>query len=157
MDQDTWLAGLLADRPTLAVEGDELTLTAGSTVVTLLDRVVAAPDRPLVGTEWRVESLVRGEAVSSTPGEAEASMTCRDDGTVAVATGCNRGTGTWVEGEGTVTISGLTLTRMACPGDRGELERAVLEVLGAGELQEEITAAALRLTAGDVGLGLRAD
>lgn len=157
MDQDSWLADLLTSGPTAVLDGDELTLTAGATVVSLLDRVVADPDRPLVGTVWRVDSLVSGETVASTPGGAEASMTFREDGTVEVMAGCNRGRGTWVEGDGTVTVSELALTRMACPGDGDELERSVLEVLEAGELQVQITAGSLRLTAGDVGLGLRAD
>jgi heat shock protein HslJ len=157
MDQDTWLADLLTSRPTLDLDGDELTLTSGPTVLSLLDRVVADPDRPLVGTTWRVDSLVTGEAVSSTPGEAQATLTFREDGTVEVMAGCNRGRGTWVEGDGTVTLSGIALTRMACSGDRAELEEAVLRVLQAGELEVRITAASLQLLAGDLGLGLRAE
>lgn len=158
MDQDTWLAGLLTSRPTLALADDDtLTLTSGTTVLSLLDRVVADPDRPLVGTPWRVDSLISGEAVSSVPAGAEATVTFGEDGTVAVAPGCNRGSGSYEQGEGTVTVGQLALTRMACPGPRGELEAAVLEVLGSGELTVEIEAARLTLRAGDTGLGLRAD
>ncbi|GGK83305.1 META domain-containing protein [Ornithinimicrobium pekingense] len=157
MDQDTWLAGLLTGRPALAVQGDELTLTAGSTVLTLLDREVADPDRPLVGTTWRVDSLISGDAVSSVPAGAEATLTFGEDGTVSVSPGCNRGSGSYERGEGTVSVGPLVLTRMACQGPRGELESAVLEVLVAGELTARIEAASLTLQAGDVGLGLRAD
>jgi heat shock protein HslJ len=157
MDQDTWLADLLTARPAVATDGDILTLTTAATVLTLQDREVADPDRPLVGTTWRVDSLVTGESVSTTPGGAEATITFAADGSVQVRPGCNRGQGTWTEGEGTVTVGPLALTRMACPGDRGELEQAVLAVLGAGELEVDITADRLTLTAGDRGLGLVAD
>lgn len=158
MEQDAWLADLLTGGPALALDGDELALTSGSTVVTLLDRVVADPDRPLVGTTWRVDGLVSGETVSSTPGDAEATLTFAEDGSVEVLAGCNRGRGTWSEGEDgqSLTVGPLALTRMACEGARGELEASVLQVLGAGELQVDITAATLRLTAGDAGLVLRA-
>ncbi len=73
-------------------------------------------------------------------------------------TGCNRGRGTWSEGEDgqSLTVGPLALTWMVCEGARGELEAAVLAVLGAGELQVEITAGTLRLTAGGTGLVLRA-
>jgi heat shock protein HslJ len=157
MEQDTWLADLLTAEPALAADGDQVTLTTASTVLTLTDREVADPDRPLVGTPWRVDSLISGEMVSSVPAGAEASMTFGEDGTVQVSPGCNRGSGSYTEGEGTVTVGPLALTRMACEGPRGELERAVLEVLEAGVLQVALTAASLTLTAGDTGLGLRAD
>ncbi|WP_122262887.1 META domain-containing protein [Ornithinimicrobium cerasi] len=156
MSQDAWLADLLTAEPALAVDGDTLTLTTASTVLTLLDRELADPDRPLVGTTWLVDSLITGETVSSAPGGAEASLTLAEDGSAQVMAGCNRGRGSWAQGEGTLTVSALALTRMACPGDRGELERAVLAVLEAGELGVEITADRLTLTAGDLGLGLRA-
>lgn len=139
------------------MQGDELTLTAGSTVLTLLDREVADPDRSLVGTSWRVDSLISGDAVSSVPAGAEATLTFAEDGTVSVSPGCNRGSGSYERGEGTVSVGPLAATRMACQGPRGELESAVLEVLGAGELTVRIEAASLTLQAGDVGLGLRAD
>lgn len=154
MDQDTWIAELLSSRPTLALDGDELTVTSGDTVVTLLDRVVADPDRPLEGTEWKVTSLLSGDAVSSVPAGVEASMTFGEDGRLTVSPGCNRGSGTYEKGEGTVTVSAVALTRMFCDGPRGELETAVLEILNAGELTVEIEASQLTLRAGDKGLVL---
>src|SRR5262245_20056013 len=43
MDQDTWLDAVLTSKPTVAVEGDTLTITAEGATVTLLDRKVADP------------------------------------------------------------------------------------------------------------------
>ncbi len=156
-EQDAWLSDVLTGRPSIAVDGDELTLTSGTTVVTLTDRVVADPDRPLVGSVWRVDSLISGDAVSSTPGDAQASLVFGDDGTVQVRGGCNTGSASYTAGEGTVTIGPVRMTRMACDDERGELETAVLRVLDAGELQVKIEAGRLTLTGDGGGLGLKAD
>ena len=58
MDQDTWLAAVLTSRPTIALDGDTLTLAAEGTLVTLVDRETADPDRPLEGTTWNLEGVV---------------------------------------------------------------------------------------------------
>lgn len=155
-EQDIWLSDLLTSRPTLALHDDELVLTTPTETVTLLDRVVADPDRPLVGTVWRVDSLISGDTVSSTPGTAEASLTFGGDGTVQVRGGCNTGSASYTVGEGTLTVGPVAMTRMACGDERGELEAAVLRVLEAGELQMEIEADRLTLSADGAGLGLHA-
>ena len=67
--QDDWVFAFLGAGPTVALAGDELTLTAGSTAIRFLDREVAEPDLPLVGTTWTVVSLIGGDAVSSVPQE----------------------------------------------------------------------------------------
>ncbi len=155
-EQDAWVGDLLAAGPTVAETDGTLTVTSGTTVITLLDRKIADPDRPLVGTLWRVETLISNDAASSTPGGAEATLTFNEDGTVAVATGCNRGRGTFEQGEGTITISAVALTRMACQDERGELEQAVLKVIETPGLTATIEADSLTLTDGTTGLGLRA-
>lgn len=155
-EQDRWLADLLARRPSAVVAADELTLTAGTTRIVLLDRRVAEPDRPLVGTEWVVESLISDQSVSSVPGEARASITFHDDGTVSVQPGCNTGGGRFVTEGTTLTITQIILTRMACIDERDDLETAVLAVLEAPELDVRIDADSLTLMAGERGLQLRA-
>lgn len=159
MAQDAWLAALLESGPALAVDGDTLILTGGSTVLTLQDREVADPDRPLTGTVWRVDSLISGDAVSTVPGEAEATLTFAEDGTVEVRGGCNQGSGEYTleDDGGTVDVGPVAMTLMACEGERGELEDHVLTVLNAGELTVQIVADRLTLSAGEVGLGLTAE
>ena len=64
MDQDTWFSALLTSKPTVSVDGDELTITAtDGTVVTFLDQSVANPDLPLEGTTWSVDGLVSGVVI----------------------------------------------------------------------------------------------
>lgn len=155
--QDAWLVRLLEAGPSVEVQDDTLTLTGNATVITFVDREVADPDRPLVGTVWRVDSLVEGDAVSSAPGRAAATLTFGDDGIVELLGSCNQGSADYqlTEGEKHLLIGDLDMTAMACDEERGELERAVLELLRAGELSVDINADTLTLTAGDEGLVLR--
>lgn len=71
MDQDRWLADLFTGGLDLALDGDRLTITAGTVIIDLLDRVVADPDHPLIGTEWVLDGIISGTgdsaAVSSVP------------------------------------------------------------------------------------------
>src|SRR5262245_47429249 len=46
--QDDWLFGFLGSGPSVALAANQLVLTAGDTVVTLVDRELAEPDLPLV-------------------------------------------------------------------------------------------------------------
>mgnify|MGYP006189943333 CR=1 FL=1 len=60
---------------------------------------------------FKVERLMAGD------------VTFAEDGTVSVSPGCNRGSGSYERGEGTVSVGPLVLTRMACQGPRGEREQ----------------------------------
>jgi heat shock protein HslJ len=153
MDQDQWLASLL-DGATIRLEGDTLTLTKAAVALTLVDREVVDPDRPLLGTRWVVDGLVEGDAVSSVPSGVVAALTFAA-GRVDVEAGCNRGGGTVTVAEGTLTFGPIALTKMACEGGAMEVERLVSAVLG-GEARYSIDAGTLTLDAGAVGLVLRA-
>ncbi len=159
MAQDEWLAGLLGAGPMLTIDGDELTVDAGSASITLLDREVAEPDLPVEGTRWVVDGIVADEAVSSIPAEVVASLTI-DAGTAAVETGCNTGRGTVEVGAGTLVFGPLATTLVACPPDVTDVEQAVLVTLQ-GEVDYEVDGDRLALrrgtTDGMVGLQLVAD
>lgn len=157
MEQDTWLTGLLTGSPTVALDADELVLTSadGATVVTMLDRVVADPDRPLEGTRWVVESTISADAVSSIPSGATASITITE-GTVAIESGCNTGSGSVTVGEDTLTFGPIATTARECENDLMDLEAAVFAALD-GETTYEIEADVLTFRSGENGLVLRAD
>lgn len=133
MRQDTWLSGLLGDRPAVDLEGDRLTLRTDDTVLVLTEEVERTA--PLEGTVWQLDSVISGGsddgAVSSLPqgaGGGRSGLSI-EDGTLTVHTGCNRGSAPVEIGESDLTVGPLRLTKMACPGARGELERTFLEVL----------------------------
>jgi heat shock protein HslJ len=152
--QDEWLFGFLGSGVTVRLTGNDLVLEDGGTVIRLLDREIADPDLPLAGPTWTVVSIIDGDAVSSVPDGVVATLRFGADGRVAISTGCN-------EGGGSVTVSGATLrfvdvalTKRACQGPAGEIEQAVLAVLGGEEVAFTIEARSLELRAGPRGLHL---
>jgi heat shock protein HslJ len=155
-NQDDWIATFFSSRPTLQLTGNELVLERDGLVITLLDRTVADPDLPLVGTTWTVNSIVSGSTVSSVPDGVVASLQLTADGAVRVQTGCNTGTGRYQVDGATIRFSQIALTRRACIGAAGEMEKAVMAVVGAQQVAYRVEAQGLTLTAGERGLGLGA-
>ena len=145
--QDDWLIAFLASSPTFVLNGNDLTLTSGTTVVTLLDREVAEPDQPLVGPIWLLNSIVTGDAVSSVPAGVTASLTFNADGTVDIHFGCNSGGGKYAVDGDSITFSDLIQTEMACAGAAGQVEAAVIAVLTAESLTFAVDASTLTISA----------
>jgi heat shock protein HslJ len=138
----------------MRLEGDELVLEDGETVITLLDREVADPDLPLIGPVWTVTAIIEGDAVSSVPEDVLATLVFTDDGQVMVTTGCNSGSGGVEVRTTTILFGDLALTRMACAGPAGEMEQAMLTVLSADVVRYEIEASILDLSIAGFGLQL---
>lgn len=155
MDQDSWLASFLSSRPTVGLDGDTLTLSGGDVTITLLDREVADPDRPLVGTSWTVDSLVTADAASSVPVDVRVPGLTFDAGRVTVDAGCNTGSGEYEATDRDIAFGPIAITRMACDAASMEVEGHVLAVLD-GAATYAIEADVLALTNGDTGLVLRA-
>jgi heat shock protein HslJ len=153
--QDDWLFGTLGGKPTLALNGNDLTVTLGGTVIQLLDREIADPDVELVGPLWTVESIISGEAVSSVPQGATATFQVRADGTVDLQTGCNSGGGKFAADATSLRFMDIITTDRACAGAAGELEAAVVRLLSAAAVDYLIDANVLTLRAGNEGLQLR--
>jgi len=153
MDQDSWLVAFLGGAQ-VTLAADTLTLANGDVTMTLTDRKVADPDRPLEGTRWVVDGIVTGDAVSSVPAGVTAALTIAD-GKLALEAGCNIGGGSVTVKPATVTVGPLMLTKKACEPGPSMVESAVVEVL-TGEVAYAIEADVLTLTNGRIGLTLRA-
>ncbi|MBA3877939.1 MAG: hypothetical protein C0498_13640 [Anaerolinea sp.] len=153
MEQDRWLAELLG-RATITLDGDTLTMENSTVRLTLVDREVADPDRPLLGTRWVVDGLISGGAVSSVPAGVIAALAF-SDGRADVEAGCNSGGGTVEVTDTTLAFGPIGLTKMACAPEAMAVEGAVVAVLS-GTVAYTIDAGALTLTAGGTGLMLRA-
>ena len=153
MAQDTWIASFVAGAG-VRLDGDTLTLGKDGDTLTLVDRVVSDPDRPLAGTRWVVDGIVSGGSVGSVPQGVTAALTFSDD-RVDVEAGCNRGAGGVQIGAGTITFGPIALTKMACAGQAMLVEDAVTTALS-GEVTYSIEAGTLMLEAGGRGLVLRA-
>lgn len=156
MAQDEWLIEVLGSKPTVTLVGDQLAINGEGVLIHLMDRRVVEPDRAITGPTWVVDSIFSGDAVSSVPQGAVATLVFHADGTLDVDTGCNTGQGRWKAVGGGIEVVGLGLTKRFCMGANGELERAVIATLGAGTVAAAIEADQLILRAGVNGLGLRA-
>ena len=129
MSQDQWLIDFLGSSPTFVLDGNDLTLTSGTTVVTLLDREVAEPDQPFVGTTWSLNTLIDGGTASSIPVGVDATITFSADGTFSMHDGCNSGGGKYTVDGDTITFSEVVMTKIACSGAASQVEQAVLAVI----------------------------
>jgi heat shock protein HslJ len=156
--QDEFLAGFVTSGPTVELAGDVLTLSDGNVTIEATDRIVADPDRPIIGTRWELDSIVEADAVSSVPGEVEAFVEFADDGSLSLFDGCNDGAGAVEVGEDELQIGAIASTRKACEGDSQKLVSDAYQVVLAsgGSVLFEVDADLLTITNGDRGLVFRA-
>ena len=159
MDQDTWLSEFLTSLPFIALDDNTLRLSNDDVTITLLDVSEANPTIALEGTTWVVTGTVANEAISTVPADSMATLTITD-GTAAVNTGCNTGSGTVEVTDTTLTFGPIATTRMACPEDVMALETSVVTALD-GEVTYEITGDTMKIRKGEgadaVGLDLTAE
>lgn len=158
---DRWLSDLLGAAPRWELVGDRLTVRTASRTVTLLDKSVAKPDKPLRGTNWLVIGLLTPDAqvTSQTIDQAKPALSIAEDGNVLGSTGCNRMTGNAVI-ETAPTGSDITfrlgVTEMACAPEVMAIERSVLRAV-TGVVHATVDADILTMRNGDGnGLTLRA-
>lgn len=153
--QDDWLTDFLTSEPTLRLNGDSLRLTSGDTTIDLLDIEVADPDRPLVGTRWRINTVVDGQSANSFAEEAEAYLTFGDDGTISGRTACNSFSARYEVDGPRLSVSRLIATDASCKGYAAEIQAALFDVLH-GDSIIDIETDQLSLTAADgKGVSLR--
>jgi heat shock protein HslJ len=109
----------------------------------------------LVGTIWVLDSLISGEAVSSTVGE-RATLQFNADGTFSASTGCRDVTGEYTVLGNQVQATLDPYDTIGCADGLGDQDNHVLEVISNG-FTVTIQGESLTLTAGDKGLGYRAE
>lgn len=149
MVQDRWLTDILSLEPIVELDGDTLTMRgAGGATLEFLDRTVADPDRPVVGTRWVLDGIRDGDAVSTVPEGVIASITIDDDGNAVVEAGCNRGSAGVEITDDTMLFGPLALTRMMCEPDAMDVEAIMAAVLD-GEVRYTIEADRLMLDSAD--------
>ncbi len=87
-DQDQLVADLLSATPVVALEGDVLRLTAGEVSVVFLDKRVADPDRPIIGSRWTVTGFVDADMASAIAIELPGWITIGTDSSMSGFDGC---------------------------------------------------------------------
>ncbi|GAA0932335.1 META domain-containing protein [Virgisporangium aurantiacum] len=154
-EQDSWLYGFFRGRPSWQLTGNDLVLTGGDLTLTLIDRAVAEPARPLVDTKWTVDTIVAsGGSASSVPSGESATMTFTGDNRVSGYTGCNQFFGPVTVAGNQITFGVLGSTDRACPGAAGALEADLMKIIGSATVTYRIEGDRLILTAPD-GSGLQ--
>ena len=158
-DADAWMGRFLEARPAWSLSADTLTLTTDAATVTLRDKAVVEPDRPLVGTTWRVDTLVSAQAAMTSVAleQARPTLTLHPDQSVTGWTGCNTFYGRAEIAGSTVTFAPVNTGGPACAGELGDIERSIVGTLE-GPVQAIVDADRLTLSGakGD-GLVLRAE
>lgn len=156
MDQDTALAEFFAEPITFAVGDDFLSLAGtGDRAYELTDEAEVAPVADLVGPTWRLTTIVDGAGpdgtASSVPDGVVATVVFGDDGQLTVNTGCNEGGAAYTDDGGAITLTDFAVEQAGCTGGPGEVETAVLAVLGdAGQpFTAVVDGQGLTLTAAD--------
>jgi heat shock protein HslJ len=140
---------------TVRVEGDRLVLSGDGAELTF-EPVPPVPTQALVDTLWRLESLVEGETVSSTSGDA--TLRLAPDGSLDGSTGCRSFRGRYTTRGDEVVVTELEAdngTAGACGPELTRQDELVLDVLGDG-FRAEVAGDRLTLDAGGSGLGYRA-
>lgn len=138
---------------TAARDGGSLVLSGpGVELRFALIRPVA--NASITGTVWVLESLISGDAVSSTVSE-RVTLEFHPDGTLAASTGCRLVTGRYtISGnQAQVTLDPYDL--VGCVEPMGGQDMHVLAVIS-DEFSIAIDGTSLTLTAGDRGLGYSA-
>lgn len=152
MKQDAWLSGLFA-KPVQFMSGDNATIVSGTTVLALSDRASVHPDKPLVGTRWKLDTIIVGDVASSVPSGHKGSL--RIEGRTLHGTdGCNDGTGTVLIRGGLISFSDVEFTELPCPS--GSQDAPSYRSFLAGAASYVITENRLTLTRGGHGLGFTA-
>jgi heat shock protein HslJ len=134
-------------------DADQLRLTGPATELdfTLLQ---PTPDVDPVGTSWRLESLITGDAVSSVFGEA--ALLLAVDGTLSGSTGCRSFGGSYTLETDELEVTDLVVDQRACDDQSAGQDGQVLELLG-GPLRVTISGDRMTLMGGANGLDYRAE
>jgi heat shock protein HslJ len=111
-------------------DGDRLTLT-GAGVELSFTTVPPVPDADLVGTDWRLDTIVDGNSASSVS-DRPATLRLGPDGRLTGSTGCNDFGATWQQAGDRIAIDDFAITLVGCGGDLGRQETAVTAALQDG-------------------------
>jgi heat shock protein HslJ len=118
MEQESAYLALLNTAATATTGNDRLTLAdaKGRTILIFTRQVPPAPE-PLTGTNWTLDSLYSGDAVSSVLSGTMITAVFDREGRVSGSTGCNHYSGSYTVTENSLAISSLGSTKMACQGE----------------------------------------
>ena len=117
MDQESTYLSLLSQATAFTVEGDSLFLVnAKGTKILSFAKVIPPEPKPLIGTNWSLESVHTAQAVSSVISDTTLTAVFDNNGRVSGSSGCNRYFAGYNFTGTTIFMSGTGSTKMACTG-----------------------------------------
>jgi len=150
-EQDQRLSALLASKPSWRLDGENLVLSSPSAEVVLIPRDV----RPLVGTTWKLDTLIQGDVAGSGPAGVGATLVFGPD-EVTVSGLCNLRTVKYQASGSTITFELGPLTKMSCAPEIMAVESAAVALFD-GQAAYKIDTDTLTITKGDKGLHFTAE
>jgi len=145
MDQETWFSELLTANPTIALDGDTLTLSGDGTTVTFTG---AAAGGSLDGREFLSQSVEGQELV-----EGSTIRLGFADGSISAHAGCNQMNGAYTLDGDVLHVEALATTEMACEPPLMDQDTWLAEFLSSGPAVT-LDGDTLTLTSGDVSIVL---
>lgn len=109
-----------------AVDGDTLTLSGNDSEL-VFQRAAPPSTADVVGTTWKLDSLIDGNTVSTTQGEG--TLVLKDDGTLSGNTGCRQFHGSYTITDGELSAPKLATTMQACPKGLDAQDQLVQSVI----------------------------
>ncbi len=132
-------------------DGDRLALV-GDGVELVYERLAPPPTAAITDTDWILDSLITGDAVSSVAGDP-AHLRLASDGSLTGSTGCRTFTGRYTLANAEILFIDFSVDGTACPPELTAQDGHVVTVLGDGV---RVTVDGQRLTlasTGNEGLG----
>jgi len=108
-------------------DGDSLVLS-GPGVRLEFERLPPPPVADMVGTDWILDSLVKGDAVSSVAG-APATLRFEQGGTFSGSTGCRTFHGRWASADGGITTPDWGMDDGECPANLASQDSHIVGVI----------------------------
>jgi heat shock protein HslJ len=117
MDQESAYLALLSRAASVTAGNDRLTLAdAKGTTILSFTRIVPPAPEPLVGTNWTLDSVYSGDAVSSVIAGTTITAVFGKDGSVTGSAGCNHYFASYNVSGTSMTIGSAGSTKMYCTG-----------------------------------------
>jgi len=133
MEQESAYLGLLGAVKSFSIEGEKLTLMdENGTVVLVFAKTVRPEPEPLVGTNWTLESIHAGDAVTSVIAGTTVTAVFGEDGKVTGSAGCNRYFASYNVSGMSLSIDQIGSTKMSCTTPDGIMNQEItyLNILG---------------------------
>jgi len=133
MEQESAYLGLLGAVKSFSIEGEKLTLMdENGTGVLVFTKNVRPEPEPLVGTNWTLESIHTGDAVTSVIAGTTVTAVFGEDGKVTGSAGCNRYFASYNVSGMSLSIDQIGSTKMSCTTPEGIMDQEItyLNILG---------------------------